>query len=59
VTLLVNNAGVGAATPLLASDVDKMDAMIRLNVTALTRLPTRRYRASSPARMAPSSTSHR
>jgi short-subunit dehydrogenase len=38
VTLLLNNAGVGAASPLLASDVEQMDAMIRLNVTALTRL---------------------
>jgi short-subunit dehydrogenase len=38
VTLLVNNAGVGAASPLLASDVDAMDSMISLNVTALTRL---------------------
>jgi short-subunit dehydrogenase len=37
-TLLVNNAGVGAAAPLLASDVDKMEAMVALNVTALTRL---------------------
>jgi hypothetical protein len=38
ITLLVNNAGVGAAGPLLGSDVDKMEEMIRLNVTALTRL---------------------
>ena len=38
ITLLVNNAGVGATAPLLASDVDKMDEMIRLNVGALTRL---------------------
>jgi short-subunit dehydrogenase len=38
ISVLVNNAGVGAAAPLLASDVDKMDNMIRLNVTALTRL---------------------
>ena len=38
ITLLVNNAGVGAAAPLLNSDVDKMDEMIRLNVGALTRL---------------------
>jgi short-subunit dehydrogenase len=38
ITLLVNNAGVGSVTPLLASDVQKMDEMIRLNVTALTRL---------------------
>ena len=38
VTLLVNNAGVGAAAPLLGSDIEKMEEMIRLNVTALTRL---------------------
>jgi short-subunit dehydrogenase len=38
ITLLVNNAGVGAAGPLLNSDVEKMDEMIRLNVSALTRL---------------------
>jgi uncharacterized protein len=38
ITLLVNNAGVGAAAPLLNSEVDKMDEMIRLNVSALTRL---------------------
>jgi short-subunit dehydrogenase len=38
ITLLVNNAGVGAAAPLLASDIDKMAEMISLNVTALTRL---------------------
>lgn len=38
ITMLVNNAGVGAMTPLLASDIDKMDEMIALNVGALTRL---------------------
>lgn len=38
ITLLVNNAGVGATAPLLASDADKMDEMITLNVNALTRL---------------------
>lgn len=38
ITLLVNNAGVGTHTPLLSSDVDQMEAMINLNVTALTRL---------------------
>ena len=38
ITLLVNNAGVGAAAPLLDSDVNKMDEMISLNVGALTRL---------------------
>ncbi len=38
ITLLVNNAGVGAAGPLLSSDVDKMEEMISLNVRALMRL---------------------
>lgn len=38
ITLLVNNAGFGGAGPLLVSDVDRMEAMIDLNVTALTRL---------------------
>ncbi|MCS0584949.1 SDR family oxidoreductase [Massilia pinisoli] len=38
ITLLVNNAGMGATGPLLDSDVDKMQDMIALNVTALTRL---------------------
>jgi short-subunit dehydrogenase len=38
ITLLVNNAGVGATGPLLNADVEKMDEMIRLNVGALTRL---------------------
>ena len=38
ITLLVNNAGVGATVPLLQSDPGKMDAMITLNVVALTRL---------------------
>jgi hypothetical protein len=38
ITLLVNNAGVGAAAPLLKSDIERMDEMIRLNVSALTRL---------------------
>jgi hypothetical protein len=38
ITTLVNNAGFGGAGPLLVSDVEKMQAMIELNVTALTRL---------------------
>ena len=38
IAMLVNNAGVGATTPLLDSDVEKMDEMIGLNVSALTRL---------------------
>jgi uncharacterized protein len=37
-TMLVNNAGFGSASPLLQSDTDKMVEMIDLNVTALTRL---------------------
>jgi short-subunit dehydrogenase len=38
ITMLVNNAGIGAVTPLLETDVDKMDELIALNVIALTRL---------------------
>jgi short-subunit dehydrogenase len=38
VTMLVNNAGIGATAPLLESNIDKMDDMIALNVAALTRL---------------------
>ena len=38
ITVLVNNAGVGATASLLTSDLDKMEQLITLNVTALTRL---------------------
>lgn len=38
IELLVNNAGVGATRALVDSDVDSLDGMIQLNVTALTRL---------------------
>jgi len=38
ITVLVNNAGLGAAAPLLASDIEQMDTMIQVNVTALMRL---------------------
>jgi short-subunit dehydrogenase len=38
ISMLVNNAGVGASAPLLQSNPAKMDAMIILNVLALTRL---------------------
>jgi hypothetical protein len=38
ITMLVNNAGVGATAPLLGSDIARMDDMIALNVSALTRL---------------------
>lgn len=38
ISLLVNNAGIGGVAPLLNSNVDDMEQMIALNVTALTRL---------------------
>ncbi|MFZ6646979.1 SDR family NAD(P)-dependent oxidoreductase [Undibacterium sp. TJN25] len=38
ITLLLNNAGVGATAKLVDSDLDKMEEMIQLNVTALIRL---------------------
>jgi uncharacterized protein len=38
VTALVNNAGFGGSAKLIDSDVEDMDNMIQLNVTALTRL---------------------
>jgi short-subunit dehydrogenase len=38
VTVLVNNAGVGATASLLNSDIADMSRMIALNVEALTRL---------------------
>lgn len=36
--MLVNNAGLSAIKPLLYTDVDAMDPLIELNITALTRL---------------------
>jgi short-subunit dehydrogenase len=38
ITALVNNAGFGGAAKLVDSDIDQMENMIQLNVTALTRL---------------------
>ena len=38
ITMLVNNAGVGAIKPLLDTNVDDVEALIALNITALTRL---------------------
>jgi short-subunit dehydrogenase len=38
ISMLVNNAGVGSATPLLQSDIGAMREMIALNMEALTRL---------------------
>jgi short-subunit dehydrogenase len=37
-TMLVNNAGIGAAAQVLPSDADMMDQIINLNVGAFTRL---------------------
>ena len=38
ITALVNNAGFAGATKLIDSNIDEMENMIQLNVTALTRL---------------------
>jgi len=38
ITAFVNNAGVAAASKLLESDVDYLEQMIQINVTAFTRL---------------------
>ncbi|MBY2924365.1 SDR family oxidoreductase [Rhizobium leguminosarum] len=38
ITLLVNNAGVGATAPLLQSDIAKMESMVSLNVIGPMRL---------------------
>ncbi|MDN7742051.1 MULTISPECIES: SDR family NAD(P)-dependent oxidoreductase [Burkholderia] len=38
ITMLVNNAGVGSVASILDGDVDAMEDMIKLNITALTRL---------------------
>jgi short-subunit dehydrogenase len=38
VTLLVNNAGIGPKGALLADDIDYLDTMIAINVTAANRL---------------------
>jgi short-subunit dehydrogenase len=38
ITMLVNNAGVGASAPLLDSNIEEIAGLITLNVGALTRL---------------------
>jgi len=38
ITVIVNNAGVGAVVPLLNAEVDEMSRMIALNVDAVMRL---------------------
>jgi uncharacterized protein len=38
ITMLVNNAGIGSVASIQKANVDEMEAMIFLNITALTRL---------------------
>jgi short-subunit dehydrogenase len=38
ISMLVNNAGVGAPASLLGADIDRLDRMVGLNVTALVRM---------------------
>ncbi len=38
ITMLINNAGISVNGPLNGSDPDALDALIALNITALTRL---------------------
>jgi uncharacterized protein len=38
ITMLVNNAGTASVAPLLNADIQRMEDMIALNITALTRL---------------------
>lgn len=38
ITMLVNNAGIGSVASSLNADIDAMESMIGLNITALTRL---------------------
>ncbi len=38
ITMLVNNAGISAPPALVGADLDRLEQMIQLNVTALTRL---------------------
>ncbi|QRY77319.1 SDR family oxidoreductase [Pseudomonas sp. PDNC002] len=38
ISVLVNNAGVGATRPLLESNIDQLEELLTLNVNALTRL---------------------
>jgi len=38
ITMLVNNAGFASVAPLLEADIEKMEEMIALNISALTRL---------------------
>ena len=60
ITMLVNNAGVGSVASVLNGNVDEMEAMINLNITALTRPHLcRGARVRQPRVRARSSTSAR
>jgi hypothetical protein len=54
IALLVNNAGVCSTAPLLNADVDTMEGMIALNVTALARLTYAAVPAANCRTMSPS-----
>jgi uncharacterized protein len=38
ISLLVNNAGIGPAGPLVGADIEQLDQMIAVNITAVNRL---------------------
>lgn len=38
ITMLINNAGIAGTGPFASADPDRLEALIRLNVTAVTRL---------------------
>ena len=59
ITVLINNAGIAAVALLLNGGVQKMEEIISLNVTALTRLTYAAAQPSSSAGRARSSISHR
>lgn len=46
--VLVNNAGMAVAAPLLAADPDRLEAMVRLNVVAAMRLAVVAAQAFAP-----------
>lgn len=49
ITLLVNNAGIGVASNMIGADVEALERMIKVNVTAPTRLASAAATAFSAA----------
>jgi hypothetical protein len=47
--MLFNNAGFASVAPLLDADIGKMEDMIALNITALTRLTSPECISLSPS----------